>query len=105
MDLNSTISHSIATLPPTPNFATESEQSSAVNVVGNNMLFSNLKVEHFGTGKRGVECFPIFCYAGSGHDCGQYENIRLENSVFTDPASGNKDGLSCAVIAASTSAG
>jgi hypothetical protein len=76
----------------------------AINVIGNNMLFSNLKVEHFGTGKRGVECFPIFCYAGSGHDFDQYENVRLENSVFTDPASGNKDGLSCVVIGASTNA-
>jgi hypothetical protein len=76
----------------------------AINVIGNNMLFSNLKVEHFGTGKRGVECFPIFCFAGSGHDFGHYENIRLENSVFTDPASGNKDGLSCVVIGASTNA-
>jgi hypothetical protein len=77
---------------------------SAINVIGNNMLFSNLKIEHFGTGKRGVECFPIFCYAGSGHDFSQYENIRLENSVFTEPATGNKDGLSCAVIGASSNA-
>jgi hypothetical protein len=76
----------------------------AVNVVGNNMLFSNLKVVHFGTGKRGVECFPVFCYAGPGHVGGQYENIRMENSLFTEPATGNKDGLSCAAISASTSA-
>jgi len=76
----------------------------AVNVVGNNLLFSNLKVEHFGTGKRGVECFPVYCYAGPGHDGGQYENIRLENSLFTEPATGNKDGLSCAAISASTTA-
>jgi hypothetical protein len=76
----------------------------AINVIGNNMLFSNLKVEHFGTGKQGVECFPIFCYAGAGHSFGQYKNIRLENSVFTEPASGNKDGLSCVVIGASTNA-
>jgi hypothetical protein len=74
----------------------------AISVIGNNLLFSNLKIEHFGTGKRGVECFPIFCYAGAGHSFGQYENIRLEISVFTEPASGNKDGLSCVVIGAST---
>jgi hypothetical protein len=76
----------------------------AINAVGNNMLFSNLKIEHFGTGKRGVECFPFFCYAGPGHAGGQYENVRLENSLFTDPAIGNKDGLSCATIGASTDA-
>ena len=76
----------------------------AINVVGNNLLFSNLKVEHFGTGKRGVECFPFFCYAGPGHAGGQYENIRLEKSLFTEPASGNKDGLTCAAIGASPDA-
>ena len=76
----------------------------AVNVVGNNMLFSNLKIEHFGTAKRGVECFPLISYPGAGHAGGQFENVRLENSVFTEPATGNKDGLSCAVIAASSSA-
>ena len=76
----------------------------AISVIGNNLLFSNLKVEHFGTGKRGVECFPVFCYAGAGHAFGRYENIRLENSVFTEPASGNKDGLTCVVIGASTNA-
>ena len=76
----------------------------AINVIGNNLLFSNLKVEHFGTGKRGVECFPIFCDARAGHDFDQFENVRLENSMFTDPASGNKDGLSCVVIGASTNA-
>jgi len=76
----------------------------AINVVGNNLLFSNLKFEHFGTGKRGVECFPFFCDAGAGHAGGQYENIRLENSLFTEPAIGNKDGLTCAGIGASTNA-
>jgi hypothetical protein len=76
----------------------------AINLIGNNLLFSNLKVEHFGTGRRGVECFPVFCFAGAGHALRQYENICLENSVFTDPASGNRDGLSCAVIGASTNA-
>jgi len=76
----------------------------AVNVVGNNILFSNLKIEHFGTAKRGVECFPLLCYPGAGHVGGQFENVRLQNSVFSEPATGNKDGLSCAVIAASSSA-
>jgi hypothetical protein len=90
--------------PGNPQFRDGLGAVGAVNVVGNNMLFSNLKVVHFGTGKRGVECFPFFSFAGPGHAGGKYENIRLENSVFTDPAVGNKDGLSCAVIAASTSA-
>jgi hypothetical protein len=76
----------------------------AINVIGNNLLYSNLKVEHFGTGKRGVECFPVSCYVGPGHPFGRYGNIRLENSVFTEPAGGNKDGLSCVVIGASTNA-
>jgi len=76
----------------------------AVNVVGNNILFSNLKIEHFGTAKRGVECFPLISYPGAGHVGDQFENVRLQNSVFTEPATGNKDGLSCAVIAASSSA-
>jgi len=51
----------------------------AVNVVGNNILFSDLKIEHFGTGKRGVECFPLWrpqqrarlfvtvCFKRAGH--------------------------------------
>ncbi|MBV8176629.1 MAG: hypothetical protein JO151_18975 [Verrucomicrobia bacterium] len=90
--------------PGNPKFRDGAGAVSAVNVVGNNMSFSNLKVVHFGTGKRGVECFPLFCYAGAGHTGGQYENIRLENSVFTEPATGNKDGLGCAVIAASADA-
>ncbi|MBV8172980.1 MAG: hypothetical protein JO151_00275 [Verrucomicrobia bacterium] len=90
--------------PGNPKFRDGVGAVSAVNVVGNNMLFSNLKVEHFGTGKRGVECFPFLSYAGPGHGGHEYENIRLENSVFTEPATGNKDGLSCAVIAASTDA-
>jgi len=76
----------------------------AIGVIGNDMLFSNLKFEHFGTGRRGVECFPVFCFAGSGHEFGQYQNIRVENSTFSEPASGNKDGLSCVVIGASTNA-
>ena len=91
-------------LPETQNFETVSVRVSAVNVVGNNMLFSNLKIEHFGTGKRGVECFPFVCFAGAGHAGGQFENIRLENSLFTEPAIGNKDGLTCAAIGASTNA-
>jgi hypothetical protein len=90
--------------PGNPKFRDGIGAVGAVNVIGNNMLFSNLKVEHFGTGKRGVECFPIFCYAGSGHDFSQYENIRLENSLFIEPATGNRDGLSCAVIGASANA-
>jgi hypothetical protein len=90
--------------PGNPKFRDGLGAIGAINVVGNNILFSNLRIEHFGTGKRGVECFPVSCYAGVGHAGGQYENIRLENSVFAEPAMGNKDGLSCAVIAASTSA-
>jgi len=90
--------------PGNPKFRDGIGAVGAVNVVGNNMLFSNLKVEHFGTGKRGVECFPLLCYAGAGQDGRRYENIRLENSVFTEPAIGNKDGLSCAAISASANA-
>ncbi len=87
-----------------PKFRDGTGAVGAINVVGNNLLFSNLKVEHFGTGKRGVECFPFFCDAGAGHDGAQYQNIRLENSLFTEPAIGNKDGLTCASIGASTNA-
>lgn len=88
-----------------PKFRDGTGAVGAINVVGNNLLFSNLKVEHFGTGKRGVECFPFFCDAGAGHAGAQYANIRLENSLFTEPTTGNKDGLTCAAIGASTNAG
>jgi hypothetical protein len=90
--------------PGNPKFRDGLGGVTAVNVVGNNMLFSNLKIEHFGTAKRGVECFPFISFAGPGHVGAQFQSVRLENSVFTEPATGNKDGLSCAVIAASTSA-
>ncbi|MBV8533845.1 MAG: hypothetical protein JO207_08585 [Verrucomicrobia bacterium] len=72
-----------------------------INVIGNNLLFTGLKIEHFGTGRRGVECFPFFSWGYSG---GQFSNIVLQNSLFTNPAKGNKDGLSTAVIGAPSDA-
>jgi hypothetical protein len=88
--------------PGNPKFRDGLGSVSAVHIIGNNMLFSNLKIEHFGTGKRGVECFPFACFAGAGRAGAQFENIRLENSLFTEPAIGNKDGLTCAAIGGST---
>ena len=84
--------------PGNPQFTGGQGIVAAVSVQGNNILLDNLKVIGFGTGKAGLECFPVFIFAGQGHAGKHYTNVRVTNSLFTQPATGNKDGLSCLVL-------
>ena len=76
----------------------------AIYMIGNDILLSDLKIIHFGTGLKGVECFVVDCYTVAGHPGAHFRNVRLENSIITDPAIGNKDGLTSVVMGASSEA-
>jgi hypothetical protein len=68
--------------------------SSAINVAGNNLKLTHLKVIGFGT-RAGRECFPIFLtYLGQGGPPNYLGNVLVEDCVISDPAPGNTDGLS-----------
>jgi hypothetical protein len=84
--------------PGNPQFTGGQGAVTAISVQGNNILLDNLKVTGFGTGKQGLECFPIFIFAGAGQSGKHYSNVRVTNCLFTQPATGNKDGLSCVVL-------
>jgi hypothetical protein len=71
----------------------------AVNTQGSNILISNVKVINFGTSCQGYECFVVLIDPGPVLAWRSFDNIRVENCLFTSPARGNKDGLSCVVIA------
>ncbi len=70
----------------------------AIAVNGSNLKFTDLKVIGFGT-HAGAECFPMVvgppAVAGQQYKVG---NVLVEDCVFTQPAPGNKDGLSTLVI-------
>jgi hypothetical protein len=69
----------------------------AVNTSGSNFLVDNVKVKGFGSGELSRECFPLYFVPLSSP--GQiYENVIMENCVITEPAEGNMDGVSCALI-------
>jgi hypothetical protein len=72
----------------------------AVNVNGSNVLLQNVKIIGFGTRTPKAECFPVFIYPGHDFTRQQFHNVRIINCVFSNPATGNRDGLSCAVIGA-----
>ncbi|MBV9391198.1 MAG: hypothetical protein JOY96_04815, partial [Verrucomicrobia bacterium] len=87
-----------------PKFVDGTGMVGCAGAVGNNILFSNLKFIHFGTRHRGAECFAFLCYAGPSQVGKHFTNVRLENSIFTDPASGNLDGLTCSGMGAAEGA-
>lgn len=70
----------------------------AVCIQGNNILISGCKIIHFGTSQPGAECFPVFIYPGPVFAGRTFNNIQIQNCTFTNPATGNRDGLSACVI-------
>jgi hypothetical protein len=74
----------------------------AVKTQGSNILIKGVKVINFGTSLRGSECFVVEMYPLPSLAWRSFDNVRVENCVFTSPAHGNKDGLSCVVIGGST---
>jgi hypothetical protein len=63
----------------------------ALNVVGNNLKFTRLKVIGFGT-KAAKECFPFYIY--NMHASPRVGNILVEDCVFSEPATNNGEGIS-----------
>lgn len=66
----------------------------AVDVIGNNLKFTRLKVIGFGT-KAGRECFALF--AVNRQVSPKVGNIIVEDCLFTDPATNNSvaEGITC----------
>lgn len=75
----------------------------AISLQGNNILISNCKIINFGTSRAGCECFPVFIYPGPAFAGRTFTNIQVQNCTFTNPAVGNKDGLSACVIGSDNS--
>jgi hypothetical protein len=85
-----------------PNFAHGLGTITAINTQGSNILIKSVKVINFETAIQGSECFAVFIYPNSSLAWRSFDNIRVDNCIFTSPAHGNKDGLSCVVIGQST---
>jgi hypothetical protein len=71
----------------------------AASLFGNNLKFKNLKIIGFGT-RATYECFPISLsppYRASQYNVG---NILIEDCIFTNPASRNRDGLTTVTLTA-----
>jgi hypothetical protein len=83
-----------------PLFLRGSGALGAVNVNGSNVLLQNVKIVGFGTRAPKAECFPVFIYPGHAFNGRQFHNVRIINCVFSNPAPGNRGGLSCAAIGA-----
>lgn len=73
----------------------------AVNIQGNNLLFQNMKIVGFGTGKQGTECFAFFSYPGEYWKGKTFQNIKLDHVTFTAAARGNRDGTTVTTVYAS----
>ena len=74
----------------------------AVNTQGSNILINGVKVINFGTSRVGTECFVVFVNPAASFKWRSFDNIQVQNCIFTSPATGNKDGLSCVVIGGAT---
>jgi hypothetical protein len=71
----------------------------AINLFGNNLKFTRLKVTGFGTAAA-RECFPMVITSQGGN--GQPRrmgNVLIEDCVFSNPATNNHDGLTTVVMA------
>jgi hypothetical protein len=77
-----------------PTFTQGGPQPAAINVQGNNILIKSVKVIGFGTGKIHSECFPVTSRPGQVFAGQSFSNIHVENCIFTNPATGNQDGVS-----------
>ncbi|HTD16741.1 MAG TPA: hypothetical protein VK673_16270 [Chthoniobacterales bacterium] len=87
-----------------PRFTNGLGATAAISTNGSNILIRGIKVIGFGTSRVGVECFVVFIYPGPALNWRSFNNVILDHCVFTGPAQGNKDGLSCVVIGAAPSA-
>jgi hypothetical protein len=71
-----------------------------INLAGNNMKFSHLKIIGFGS-KIGAECFPLFVVSAGEHGPPfRYGNIIIEDCLITEPATNNTDVLTAIALAA-----
>lgn len=62
----------------------------AVNVVGNNLKFSRLKIFGFGT-RAGKECFPFFVF--NPYSTPKLGNIVVEDCLFTQPTTNSGESV------------
>ncbi len=70
----------------------------AIDVVGNNLKFTDLRVVGFGT-KATRECFPLAVRTPPGWaPTAHFGNVLVQDCVFTDPATNNTDGLTAVVV-------
>jgi hypothetical protein len=84
--------------PQNPMWSGATGAFGAINLQGNNVLISGCKIMNFGTSRPGAECFPVFIYPGVAFAGRTFNNIQVQNCTFTNPAKGNRDGLSGCVI-------
>jgi hypothetical protein len=82
-----------------PKFTNHLGAVGAINTAGSNILIRQIKVIGFGTGLGGVECFAVLIFPGPALSWRSFDNITIDSCVFTSPAQGNQDGLSCVTIA------
>ncbi|MBV8533834.1 MAG: hypothetical protein JO207_08530 [Verrucomicrobia bacterium] len=81
-----------------PKFTNHLGAVTAIATVGSNMLFRGIKVIGFGTGRVGAECFAVLISPGPALSSRSFDNITIDSCVFTNPAQGNQDGLTCVTI-------
>ena len=87
-----------------PKFTNHLGAVGAISTNGSNILIRGVKVIGFGTSRVGAECFVVFAYPGPALSWRSFSNFTVDSCVFTAPAHGNKDGLTCVAIGASTNA-
>jgi hypothetical protein len=87
-----------------PKFTNHLGAVGAISTNGSNILIRGIKVIGFGTSRVGVECFAVFAYPGPALSWRSFSNFSVDSCVFTAPAQGNRDGLTCVAIGASTNA-
>ncbi len=72
----------------------------AINVIGSNLKFTDLRITGFGT-KAGKECFPLGTFLlGLPYAPLRLGNVLIEDCVFAEPATNNTDGLTVMLMAA-----
>jgi hypothetical protein len=72
----------------------------AINVIGNNLKFKNLKIIGYGT-KAAKECFPMAVFLlGMPNSPMHLGNVLIEDCTFAQPATNNTDGLTVLLMAA-----
>jgi hypothetical protein len=82
-----------------PKFVNHLGAVGAINTAGSNILIRGVKVIGFGTSRAGTECFVVMIIPGPALSLRSYDNITIDGCVFTNPAQGNQDGLTCVTIA------